>query len=166
VLFRWVEAATPRSGEEDKPDLGIPQCSTKFPIGKSTDVHDIDGHWLARARIDARCANHIAGLHDGLNLRFEYLRAWHMGFWQILHFQSASQHNIVGDGQITLRKSAVEDRLEAFRLADMAVAPALGPATATATARLRGEEAALETLDAERCGLAMVLARVPLASRP
>jgi len=41
----------------------------EFSIGKSTDVHDIDGHWLARARIDARCLaarpNSIAGFHNG-----------------------------------------------------------------------------------------------------
>jgi hypothetical protein len=70
----------------------------QFPIGKSTDVHDIDGHWLARARIDARRLAarpyRIAGLHDGLNcelqvfdvvprildLRFQYLRAGDIGF--------------------------------------------------------------------------------------
>ena len=65
----------------------------EFSVGKSADVHDIDGHWLARARIDARCLaarpNRIAGFHDGLyrelqffdavprilDLRFQYLRA-------------------------------------------------------------------------------------------
>jgi len=31
-----------------------PPVFDEFSIGKSTDVHDIDGHWLARARIDAR----------------------------------------------------------------------------------------------------------------
>lgn len=38
----------------------------------------------------------------------------------------------VRDGQVTLRKAALNDRLEAFKFVDMPIAPVLGPATATA----------------------------------
>jgi len=70
----------------------------EFSICKSTDVHDINGHGFARARIGAGCLaarpNRIAGFHDGLyrelqvfdavprilDLRLQYLRAGDIGF--------------------------------------------------------------------------------------
>ena len=65
----------------------------KLSIGKSADVHDVDGHWFAGARIDARCLatrpDRIAAFNNSfdskcqilnaapsiLDLRFQYLRA-------------------------------------------------------------------------------------------
>jgi hypothetical protein len=75
-----------------------PPVFNEFSIGKSTDVHDIDGHGVARARIDAGCLaarpNRIAGFQERLyrelqlldtaprilDLRLQYLRAGDIGF--------------------------------------------------------------------------------------
>lgn len=111
-----------------------PPVFDKLSIGKSTNVHDIDGHRLARAQVDARCLAarpdciaYFDGSFDGelqflyavpgiLNLRFQYLWTGQIGSCKILVFDQLVVANFVGDSQVTLGKPALYDRLEAIQI--------------------------------------------------
>ncbi len=130
-LFAWRQRSNLM--KKRKP-VRHPPALNELAVGKAADVHDINGDWLARAWIDARCLaacpHSIASLHDRfdrkcqipdatpriLDLRLQDLRTGNIGGRQILALDEVLGADFVRVREVALGKAALYDGIEARQI--------------------------------------------------